>query len=186
DITKTNNDPNNVTTTFNATALNQSTGLQRYAPFIGGFGFSSGYKDFFFDMDFMFNKGKYLINNDMYFFANPYNFAVYNQSKEVMDYWKNPGDQTKYPKYGSVNQFDDGLLEDASFLRLKNLRVGYNLPSSLLSKQNFFRGARIYYVGRNLFTSTKYRGPDSEVDSNLVLGVNPNTKKSLFRIELQF
>ena len=186
DITKTNNDPNNVTTTFNATALNQSTGLQRYAPFIGGFGFSSGYKDFFFDMDFMFNKGKYLINNDMYFFANPYNFAGYNQSKEVMDYWKNPGDQTKYPKYGSVNQFDDGLLEDASFLRLKNLRVGYNLPSSLLSKQNFFRGARIYYVGRNLFTSTKYRGPDPEVDSNLALGVNPNTKQSLFGIELQF
>ncbi|MBD1428220.1 SusC/RagA family TonB-linked outer membrane protein [Sphingobacterium litopenaei] len=186
DITKTNNDPSNVTSTFNATALNQSTGLERYAPFIGGFGFASGYKDIFFDMDFVFNKGKYMINNDMYFFANPYNFAGYNQSKDVMDYWKNPGDVTKYPKYGRVNQFDDGLLEDASFLRLKNIRVGYNLPKSLLSKQNFFRGARLYYVGRNLFTSTKYRGPDPEIDSNLGLGVNPNTKQSLFGIELQF
>lgn len=185
-ITETVNDPSRVTTVFNSSALSQSTGLKRYAPFVGGFGFASGYKDFFFDVDFTFNQGKYMINNDKYFFANPYNFAGYNQLKEVMDYWKAPGDVTKYPKYGRVNQFDNGLIENASFLRLKNLRVGYNLPKSLLGKQNFFRGAKVYYIGRNLFTSTKYSGPDPEVDSNLALGVNPNTKQSLFGIELQF
>lgn len=186
DITKTNKDPNNVTSVFNATALNQSTGLERYAPFTGGFGLSSGYKGFFLDASFVFNQGKYLINNDMYFFANPYGFAGYNQSKDVLDYWKKPGDIAKYPRYGSTNQFDDGLLENASFLRLKSLRVGYNLPQNILGKQKFFKGASIYYIGRNLFTATEYRGPDPEVASNLALGVNPNTKQSVFGVELKF
>lgn len=186
DITETRKDDSDVTSSWNGTTLAQSTGLERYAPFVGGFGFATGYKGFFFDMDFTFNKGKYMINNDKYFFANPSNFAGYNQLKEVQDYWKQPGDVTKYPKYGQTNQFDNSIIEDASFLRMKNLRVGYNLPKHILGHQNFFKGAKIYYVGRNLWTTTKYSGPDPEVDSNLALGVSPNTKQSVFGLELQF
>lgn len=186
DISQTNKDPNNVTSVFSATALQQSTGIKRYPPFNGGFGFVSGYKGFFLNVDFTFSNGKYLINNDRYFFANSYNFAGYNQLKEVTDYWKQPGDVTKYPKYGQVNQFDSGLLENASFLRLKGLSFGYNLPKSFLAGQKFFTGAKIYYTGRNLFTATKYLGPDPEVDSNLTYGRNPNTKQSVIGLELLF
>jgi len=186
DISKTNKDPNNVTSEFSSTALQQSTGIKRYPPFNGGFGFSSGYKGFFVNADFTFSNGKYLINNDKYFFANPYQFAGNNQMREILDYWKKPGDVTKYPKYGQVNQFDTGILENASFLRLKGLSVGYNLPKYLLAKQKFFTGAKVYYTGRNLFTATKYTGPDPEVDSNLTYGRNPNTKQSVFGIELLF
>ncbi|WP_052259007.1 hypothetical protein [Sphingobacterium sp. T2] len=186
DITVTRKDDSDVTSTWNSTALAQSTGLKRYSPFVGGFGFSSGYKGIFFDMSFVFNKDKYMINNDRYFFVNPYNFAGYNQLKDVMDYWKQPGDNARYPKYGTVNQFDSALIEDASFLRMKHLRVGYDIPKKWLGVQNFFRSAKIYYLGRNLWTTTKYSGPDPEVDSNLALGVNPNTKQSVFGIELQF
>lgn len=185
-ITESNFDPNNVTSVFSSAGLQQSTGKKRHAPFVGGFGFTSGYKGFYVDLEFVFAQGKYLINNDMYFYANPYNFRGYNQVKGVTDYWKKPGDITKYPKYGQTNQFDDGLLENASFLRLKGLRVGYNIPKSIIDKQQFFRNARIFYIGRNLWTATKYTGPDPEVDSNLALGVNPNTKQSSFGIELQF
>ena len=185
-ISDSNFDPNNVTTTFNAVDLQQSTGLRRDAPFTGGFGFTSGYNGFYLDMDFAFVKGKYMINNDMYFFSNPYQFRGYNQIRGVRDYWKEPGDQTRYPKFGQVHQFDTGLLEDASFLRLKGLRFGYNIPKKLLSGQKFFKSASVYYVGRNLWTKTKYLGPDPEVDSNLALGVNPNTKQSSLGIQLQF
>lgn len=186
DITVTRKDDSDVTSTWNSTTLAQSTGLKRHSPFVGGFGFSSGYKGIFFDMSFVFNKDKYMINNDRYFFVNPYNFAGYNQLKDVMDYWKQPGDNARYPKYGTVNQFDSALIEDASFLRMKHLRVGYDIPKKWLGVQNFFRSAKIYYLGRNLWTTTKYSGPDPEVDSNLALGVNPNTKQSVFGIELQF
>lgn len=185
-ITETNNDPNNVTSVFSGTSLAQSTGLKRYAPIVGGFGLSGGYKGFFLDSEFTYQSGKYMINNDQYFYANSSNFAGYNQRKEVNDFWQKPGDVTKFPKYGQVNQFDNALIENASFLRLKSLRVGYNLPKSVLEKQKFFRNVSVFYVGRNLFTSTKYTGADPEADTNLALGINPNTKQSLLGIELQF
>lgn len=186
DIAKTRKDPDAVTDVFNASTLQQSTGLKRYPPFMGGFGFASGYKGFYVNADFTFSNGKYLINNDRFFYENPYNFAGFNQSREILDYWKEPGDVTRFPKYGSINQFDSGLIEDASFLRLKSLQIGYQLPLNLLEKTKFFRSARIFYTGRNLFTATEYLGPDPEVNSNLALGVNPNTKQSVFGIELQF
>ena len=181
------NDPERVTSVFNAAALNQSTGKRRHAPFTGGFGLSSGYKGFFLDADFMFNSGKYLINNDRFFYANMPLNGNFNKSRELLDYWKNPGDVTKYPKYGEQqNQFDDQLLENASFVRLKNLRFGYSLPKGVIGYQNFFKGAKIYYLGRNLWTATEYLGSDPEQDSNLQMGINPNTKQSSFGIELQF
>ncbi|MGE8428334.1 MAG: SusC/RagA family TonB-linked outer membrane protein [Sphingobacterium sp.] len=185
-ISQSTQDPNRVTTTFNTTALQQSTGIKRYPPFNGGFGFASGYKGIYFNVDFAFSKGKYLINNDRYFFENAANFAGNNQWRDVLDYWKKPGDVTKFPKYGQINQFDSGLIEDASFLRMKGLTVGYNLPKSIFRGQNFFKSARVFYTGRNLMTFTKYTGPDPEVDSNLTYGANPNTKQSIIGLELQF
>ena len=76
--------------------------------------------------------GKYMVNNDYYFAANPYNFAGYNQSKDVLNEWKEPGDITDIPAYGNVMQFDTHLLENASFLRLKNISLSYILPKNWL------------------------------------------------------
>ena len=179
-------DPSKVTSSFSAGALQQNTGLRRYPPHNGGFGLDAGYKGFTLSASFAFSKGKYLINNDRYFYENPYNFSSFNQSRDVLDYWKKPGDQTQFAKWGTINQFDTSLLEDASFLRLKTLTLAYNLPRSILGRTNFFKGARVFYTGRNVFTVTKYLGPDPEVDSNLALGINPNTKQSTFGLEIQF
>ena len=66
--------------------------------------------------DFAWVLGKYMVNNDYYFAANPYNFAGYNQSKDVLNEWKEPGDITDIPAYGNVMQFDTHLLENASLL----------------------------------------------------------------------
>lgn len=185
-ITEPTRDPNRVTSVFNEAELQQSTGKRRYPPFIGGFGFITGYKGFSLDADFAFVSGKYMINNDAYFLNNASANTGFNKSKGVRDYWKKPGDVTKYPKAGRSIQFDDGLIENASFLRLKTLRVGYELPKNVLNRQKFFKSARVFYIGRNLFTSTKYSGADPETDSNLAMGRNPNTKNSSFGLELQF
>ncbi|KGE14120.1 SusC/RagA family TonB-linked outer membrane protein [Sphingobacterium deserti] len=186
DIAQTNKDPNNVTSVFNNANLQQNTGIKRYPPFNGGFGFTSGYKGFSVDAFFAFSQGKYLINNDRFFYENPSQFAGFNQSRDVLDYWKETGDVAKFPRYGQINQFDTSLIEDASFLRLKTLTIAYQLPRRILDRSKFFTGARIFYTGRNLFTATKYLGPDPEADSNLALGVNPNTKQSMFGLEIQF
>ena len=186
DITKTTTDPNNVTTSFSSAALQQNTGIKRYAPFNGGFGLNGGYKGFFVDSHFAYSLGKYLINNDKYFFSNPQQFLGYNQTRAVNDFWQKPGDVTEFGRIGTSRQFDDALIENASFLRLKTLTIGYNLPKQLLAKSKFFRGAKVYYTGRNLFTVTKYTGVDPEIDSNLTTGANPNTKQSVFGLELLF
>ncbi|MEO7043927.1 MAG: SusC/RagA family TonB-linked outer membrane protein [Ferruginibacter sp.] len=180
-------DKTKVTSTFNAAALQQSTGIKRNAPFNGGFGASGGFGGFFMDVNFAFSKGKYLINNDRYFFENPNQFAGFNQSATILDYWKNPGDVSRFPKYGvQFTQFDSRLIEDASFVRLKSLTIGYNVPKDVLTKTHFMKGAKFYVTGRNLWTKTNYSGPDPEVDSNLTLGANPNTKQIVVGLNFQF
>jgi hypothetical protein len=182
-----NKDPKNVTSTFSATALQQSTGIKRYPPFNGGFGFNGGYKGIFMSADFTFSQGKHLINNDRYFFENPNQFPGYNQSRTVQNYWKQAGDVTPFPKYGvQFTQFDSRLIEDASFMRLKGVTLGYVVPQDLINRTHIVKGAKVYVTGRNLWTTTKYSGPDPEVDSNLSIGVNPNTKQVAFGVEVKF
>lgn len=186
-VVNPNRDRNNVTSNFNAAALQQSTGIKRNAPVNGGFGFSSAYKGFSLQADFSFSKGKYLINNDRFFSENPNVFSAFNQSTRVLDYWKKPGDVTTFPRYDGPNftQFDSTLIEDASFIRLKNIMLAYNLQSDIV-KSIGLENVRLFTVGRNLLTFTDYLGIDPEVDSNLTLGSNPNTKQISFGLEVKF
>lgn len=185
-IINTRKDPSAVTSNFVST-LEQNTGIKRYPPFNGGFGLNAGHEAFTLGVDFSFSKGKYLINNDRYFFENPSVFPGFNQSKTVQNYWKKPGDVATFPKYGvQFTQFDSRLVEDASFLRLKNVTIGYNVPKSVVNRTNFIKGAKMYVTGRNLLTFTKYTGPDPEVDSNLTLGANPNTKQMAVGLDFTF
>ncbi|MFV0267531.1 MAG: hypothetical protein ACK5HT_10400 [Draconibacterium sp.] len=187
-IAENTEDPEKTTKTFNTAALEQSTGIDRYAPVAGGFGLNAGWKGFTLQADFSFVLGKYLINNDRYFYENPTVFTGFNQSSTVLDYWKKPGDEARFPGYNvaQFTQFDSRLIENASFMRLKNLTIGYSLPKSLLNKVGFLSDARVFVTGRNLLTFTEFTGPDPEIDSNLTLGTNPNTKQYTFGVEISF
>jgi TonB-linked SusC/RagA family outer membrane protein len=182
----TTKDPSKTTKSFSAAVLEQNTGKPRYAPIVGGFGGQASYKGIRIDAYFSYALDKWLVNNDRYFSSNPSNFAGYNQHSEVLDYWKTPGDIASFPKYGEVLQFDDHLLENATFMRLKTLTLSYELPKLFLKKTNFFDQARIYLTGRNLFTFTQYNGPDPEIDSNLTYGAYPNTRQYSIGIEVKF
>jgi TonB-linked SusC/RagA family outer membrane protein len=185
DITKTTK--GETTKVFNTAALNQNIGIPRYAPMAGGFGLNTGWKGLTLQADFAFVLDKYLFNNDRYFFENPNVFGGFNQSVTVLDYWKQPGDVTAFPRWASqFTQFDSRLIENASFMRLKNLTIGYSLPESLVRKTGLLTSTRLYVTGRNLLTWSNYSGPDPEVDSNISLGANPNTKQLTFGISLSF
>jgi hypothetical protein len=128
-----------------------------------------------------------MINNDRYFFENPNQFPGFNQAKTVQNYWKKVGDVATFPRYGvQFTQFDTRLIEDASFMRMKNLTVGYSVPKKILGKTKFINSVRAYITGRNLLTFTGYSGPDPEVDTNVTLGANPNTKQFAFGLDFQF
>ena len=59
----------------------------------------------------------------------------------------------------------DAAVEDASFLRLNNLTVGYTLPKAWVKKA-FLQNVRLYFTGYNLFCWTGYSGADPEVDTS--------------------
>lgn len=177
----------NKTSVFNSTGLQQNTGIQRFAPFNGGFGFSGRLHQFSVSADFTFSEGKYMINNDKFFFENPGQFPGFNQSSNVLNYWKKPGDNTVFPRYGvQFTQFDSRLLEDASFIRLKALTFAYDFSSATLSKSKVLTAAKFYVTMRNIWTLTNYSGPDPEVDTNVSLGANPNTSQVSVGLNLQF
>ncbi|REL39084.1 SusC/RagA family TonB-linked outer membrane protein [Rhodohalobacter sp. SW132] len=90
----------------------------------------------------------------------------------------NPG--TTVPRITSSDpnnnqRISDRFVEDGSYMRLKNLTVGYTLPVGLLSRYNM-RTVRLYFSGENLFTITGYSGYDPEVGSQiqdpLLIGVD--------------
>ena len=54
-------------------------------------------------------------------------------------------------------------LEDGSYIRLRNVQLGYTLPKTLTSKMSSMGTVRVYVTGRNVFTQTKYTGFDPEI-----------------------
>ena len=126
------------------------TGKTYDAPWMGGFGTSFRWKGLQLSAQFSWIGTRYVINNDRYFEESGITFGTaYNQSNRLLyDRWKQPGDITDIPRWGEVTQLDDRFLENASFLRLKDLSLSYSLPQSLLRKTNFFSMVRIYGQAR--------------------------------------
>lgn len=172
-------------------ALEQNTGKSRYPHTTGGFGLSANWKGLALQADFAFVLGKYMITNESFFTQNPLTFSRFNTDRAVKDYWKKKGDHARYPSLAYQRQtysvqFDSRLLDNASFMRMKNLTIGYTFQKNLLGKQKVIKGLKIYGTARNLFTITKYNGHDPEVDSNLSWLTNPNTRQFIVGMELMF
>lgn len=90
-----------------------------------------------------------------------------NQLAETLDRWtpENQNVNALYPRISTVSPLvSDRLFEDGSYLRLRNVMIGYNVPVSKLGLKGF-RTARIYASAQNLFTITDYTGYDPEVSS---------------------
>lgn len=172
---------------FSDDLAQQLEGKSQYAPITGGFSLNASWdKGLSFSADFAYMYDKYLINNDRFFSENPAGNPTYNSSANILDEWKEPGDQSQFPKFGESMEFDSRLVEDASFLRLKNISVAYDVPSSLLGENNPVNGLRFSLSARNLFTITNYSGLDPEVDSNIAMGRYPNTRQYVASVRVSF
>ena len=157
------------------------------APWQGGFGTSLSWNGLTLSAQFSWVADRWMINNDRYFEEGGGLFDPYNQSKRMLyDRWKKPGDITDIPRHGVSPQMDTHLLEDASFMRLKNLMLSYSFPKHLLSKTRFFTGIRIYAQAQNLLTFTPFSGLDPESTSNIYAAQYPMSRQFTFGVELNF
>ncbi len=95
--------------------------------------------------------------------------SLSNQPIEVLDRWQQPGDVTnimKYTFFVNISPFykfadSDGVITDASYVRLKNLSISYNFPKQIIDKIGL-QSLRLYLQGQNLFTITNFKGLDPE------------------------
>ena len=173
--------------------------------FTGGFSMSAYYKGLDFSANFNF-----MIGNDVYN-ANKIEFTssrkYYNRNlvnmMDVDKRWTNvnwetgelitDADELKAANSGktmwnpAIGQavFSDWAVEDASFLRLQTLTVGYTLPEDIVKKAHL-RKARVYVTGTNLFCLTKYSGYDPEVDTRRATPLTPGVDYSAYPKSIGF
>lgn len=110
-----------------------------------------------------------------------------NQTTDQLNRWQQPGDITNVPQarlfgfngYGHSTRW----LEDASFIRLRNLTLGYNLPESIINKAGISR-MKVYLTGTNLLTFTDYLGYDPEARSDSGGGAGFNNGQAFYSAPL--
>lgn len=122
-----------------------------------------------FDLSFFFQYsiGNFVFNNTRAF-SEGMN-SVFGQANTVKNRWTPENTNTTMPRavFGDPNnnrRVSDRFVEDASYVRLKNVTFGYTFPTKLLDKIKM-RTARIYVTGQNLLTFTNYSGFDPEVST---------------------
>ncbi|WP_214073650.1 SusC/RagA family TonB-linked outer membrane protein [Mucilaginibacter sp. dw_454] len=137
----------------------------------GGWSNTVGYKKWSLSVDFYYNLGRQLLNQEM---ANRFDF--YNREglndissvKEIF-FWEKRGDYSKYPIYNPASavspyQVNQSLfLENGSFIKLRTLSLGYDLTDIMKKKSPNVSKFYVYGSVNNLFTLTKYSGPDPEL-----------------------
>ncbi|MDR1356082.1 MAG: TonB-dependent receptor [Tannerellaceae bacterium] len=100
----------------------------------------------------------------------------WNMSKDMMNRWTGSGSTNKYPRVISTDpnensRFSDRYIEDGTYVRIKNVQLGYSLPNSLISKAKLTR-LRFYASVDNLWVFTAYSGFDPEMGDYLANPLN--------------
>ena len=133
----------------------------------GGFGNTFNFYGFDLNIFFSWSYGNDVINANRLYFENG-SITNTNQLKSYKDRWTVNNPDSDIPRVGadiaSMFVYSSRVVEDASFLRLRNVTLGYTLPRKVLRKMNFDT-MRFYISGENLWTLTNYSGPDPEVST---------------------
>ncbi len=127
-----------------------------------GFNASVDYKTFDFSL---FLQGT--LGNDVFNGTQRQDLRFTNRTTKFLDRWTDEGTSNSTPRYTWVDvnnnyRVSDLYIEDGSYLRLKNIQLGYSLPSRILDKIGAEKW-RFYVSGENLLTFTNYTGVDPEI-----------------------
>ncbi|MCC5929915.1 MAG: TonB-dependent receptor [Cyclobacteriaceae bacterium] len=155
------------------------------APIFGGLNTNLKYKGFNLDVFFTYMYDVQRFNNQRFFQEN-HNFAIYNLSTVMLDMWKQPGDITDIQSFRYPREFSSKDIEDASFLRLRNVVLSYNVPGKLLNQVGFIKNARVFAQGQNLLTFTNFNGFDPEDSNNIAQYEFPASRILTLGIDVTF
>ncbi|REH00473.1 SusC/RagA family TonB-linked outer membrane protein [Flavobacterium aquicola] len=122
------------------------------------------YKDFQFSFFIQGQEGGETLNINLLESMYPSNFRRNRMSEMILDRWTPANTDAKWPSAVNPTSYGGGkinslVLQDASYVRLKNVNLSYDLP---LEKDSFIRSLKISFTAQNLYTWTKYIGFDPE------------------------
>jgi TonB-dependent starch-binding outer membrane protein SusC len=158
------------TPTYSPSSTTDETSVINVNPkFYGGFGNSFQYKEFGLDILLQFVKK---IGENMFGAYTEQPGTMYNEPTAYLNRWQKPGDEKKFEQFSqsySSNasealhyaQSSSFIYSDASFVRLKNLAISWQLPGNWRQKAHL-DNCRVYFQAQNLITFTKYFGIDPE------------------------
>ena len=187
------------TNSYNAATL-QYTGTSSAPKFTGGMLNTFSWKGLSLSAFFNFVKGNQVFNSSRQFFDSDGIYDSYNQMvlADGWSRWSKPGDIATHPKpllggNKAANEPSSRFLEDGSYIRLRNITLGYNLPESVLQKLKI-GSIRVFLSGDNLWTGTHFSGMDPEVSfvtaGGATKGVSgtkyPISKKYLLGVNIGF
>lgn len=135
----------------------------------GGFTNNFRYKKFDLGLTFTFMAGFYIYNGTQ---ASIMDQRFWNNSVKILNRWTTPGQITDVPRVVAGDNMSNGSsvpldinVQKGDFIKLRDVSVGYALPTSFLSKLKIASG-RIFVSAQNLLIITDYTGTDPEVSSN--------------------
>lgn len=155
-----------------------------------GWNFNGYYKGFDFSMQLYGSFGGEIMNGNKA-------LAYKSNTHEDLVYQWTPQSNTSFvpvnrgPTHDNYRGYSDYWLEDGTFVRLRNISIGYTIPKRKIEKIGLSR-LRVYVAGQNLLTFTKYTGYDPEVGNNglstrgIDKGIYPVSSQIRAGLQLQF
>ncbi len=137
------------------------------------------------------------LGNDIFNATRRHDLSMTNMPVRFLDRWTGEGSSNEIPRFswndtnGNWTKISDLYVEDGSYLRIKNVQVGYNLPVRISRMLNMSR-ARVYVAADNLFTLTGYSGFDPEIGAVTPLnvgidrGIYPQARSYRIGVSLTF
>lgn len=163
--------------------------------FTYGINLSCNYKWFDFTVFFQGVQGNEIYND---FRTKTHTFTLdYNSTQYITDRWTGPGSTNKNFRLNSEDpnknekRASSWFVEDGSYLRMKNIQLGFTLPKKWTEKARISH-CRLYVSGQNLLTFTKYEGfdPEFSTGSNTAYGIDtgyyPQNKSIICGLQLDF
>lgn len=166
----------NVTETYSPSDAVALTGKTVTPDFDGSINTLLNYKGITLSANMYFKYGNYIYNNQEQQHLSDGDGITGNQRLDAFNFWRNPGDTNVLPDARNplnTSEVSDRFLQDGSYLRLRSVKLGYELPKKWLN-DSFFSSIGMYVQGQNLWTYAPYFKGDPEVGIGSEETIGPN------------
>ena len=167
----------------------KAAGVNSIPVYQGGFGFDFSYKGFYASTLFTYAFEVSRFDSDLSNLYSVGNIGQFNVGADMLNAWTATNTNTNVPSTSASNLGLSGtsnrFLRDASYIRMRNIQVGYNFPQKFL-KNTFMSALSFSLQGENLLTFTKWQGFDVESSRTLDVYQYPTPRLVTFGVDIKF